>query len=112
MNGEATLDEKSIVDPLKITSGLGIVRRRRWYLWVVILAYLPVMQLTLVKTQSFRITGTVFVVWLVVLCIVVALSAVARCPRCGNYFHMNGLTLLYFRKCLHCGLHIKADKTR
>ena len=32
-----------------------------------------------------------------------------RCPRCGNYFHVNGMMLLYLRRCLHCQLHINAD---
>lgn len=104
------MDEKPTVDLLKISPGLSIIRRRRWYLWGVILVYLPAMQLILVKTQSIRITGAAFVAWLIILCIAVTLSAVARCPRCGNYFHMNGLTLLYFRNCLHCGLHIRADR--
>jgi hypothetical protein len=34
----------------------------------------------------------------------------SKCPRCGNYFHLHGMTLLILRKCLHCQLHINADK--
>jgi hypothetical protein len=32
--------------------------------------------------------------------------ALSKCPRCGNYFHMHGMSLLILRKCLHCQLHI------
>jgi hypothetical protein len=33
----------------------------------------------------------------------------SKCPRCGNYFHLHGMTLLVLRKCLHCQLHISEN---
>jgi hypothetical protein len=89
-------------------TGLGIIRRRRRYLWVVILVYLPAMWLAL----RMSVVGSVFAVWFVLLFTAALVSAVARCPRCGNYFHMHGMTLFYFRKCLHCQLHINADRKK
>jgi hypothetical protein len=54
--------------------------------------------------------GTVFVAWLISLIVSATYAAAAKCPGCGNYFHMHGMTLLFLRKCLHCQLHISADK--
>jgi hypothetical protein len=89
---------------------LALIRRRRWYLWVLILIYMPVSVETLQLTQSYLATGIVFVLWFILLCIVVTLTAIAKCPRCGLNFHMRNSTLSYFRKCRHCNLHLCADK--
>jgi hypothetical protein len=104
------LDEKLSLNLTDSGPGLGKIRKRRWFLWCVILAYMPAMYATLRITQSYKATGVVFVVWIILLCIFATLAACAKCPRCGNYFHMHGMTLLYLRKCLHCQLHINADK--
>jgi hypothetical protein len=98
------------VDGAELGLGLTVIRRRRWYLWTVILVYLPAMWGTLQVAPTQRALGTVFLVWFILLFITALVSAVARCPRCGNYFHMHGMTLLYLRKCLHCQLHLKADR--
>jgi len=97
-------------DPALIALGLARIRRRRWFLWSVIILYLPTMWTTQKITRSFNDSLPVFFIWFLVLLLVMAVSAVARCPRCGNYFHVNGITLLYLRKCLHCQLHLTADK--
>ena len=106
------LDEKPITDEPDYGPGLRIIRKRRWYLWAEILFYLPVMMITMKLFPSYRAIGIAFGIWFAMLWVVVGISALARCPRCGNYFHMNGMTLLYFRKCLHCQLHLTSDKRR
>ena len=98
------------VDPAALREGLRIIRRRRWYLWGLILVYLPVMWTTLQLTRSLQASLPVFGVWFVLLLVIMTVSAVARCPRCGNYFHLHGMTLLYLRRCLHCQLPLNADK--
>ena len=90
--------------------GLSKIRKRRWLLWFVLIIYLPTMWVTQKITQSFQDSLPVFFIWFVVLLTVTAFSAVAKCPRCKNYFHVNGMTLLYLRYCLHCQLHLTADK--
>ena len=90
--------------------GLRRVRRRRWYLWGVIVGYLPAMWLSLRFLTLSQTISTVFVGWFVLLFVAALVAAVARCPRCGNYFHLNGMTLLYLRRCLHCQLHVNADR--
>jgi hypothetical protein len=94
----------------EIGPGLKKIRRRRWCLWAVILIYLPAMWVTLRLSSSMHAVGVVFGVWFVLLFTAAVVVAVARCPRCGNYFHMHGMTFLCLRKCLHCQLHLKADK--
>jgi len=104
------VDEKQPLSLPDFGPGLKKIRKRRWFLWVVILAYLPAMWTTLRLTGSFNVTAAVFVVWIILLCIFATVAALARCPGCGNYFHMHGMTFLLLRKCLHCQLHINADR--
>jgi len=92
--------------------GLQIIRRRRWYLWGLIAIYLPLMLTLLEHDATFNTLATTFLLWFVAVFSIALYAAVARCPRCGNYFHMHGMTLLYLRKCLHCQLHLTADKRR
>lgn len=98
------------IDVTTFRPGLASIRRRRWYLWLVIAGYLPSMWLLLQQKPTTRAIVLAFAIWFVLLLTSAIAAAAARCPRCGNYFHMHGMTLLYFRKCLHCQLHINADK--
>lgn len=96
--------------PSQFGPGLRKIRKRRWFLWSLLLVYVPAIWLSLTLTHSDRITQMVFGVWLVFLIVAVFLVSTARCPRCGNYFHVHGMTALYLRRCLHCRLHITADR--
>ena len=112
-NQPDSIDESAIgdvEDPARLRQGLRIIRRRRWYLWSVLIVYLPTMWTTQRITHSFEKALPAFFIWFLVLLAVTAISAVAKCPRCGRYFHVNGMTLLYLRRCLHCQLHVNADK--
>ncbi len=87
------------------------VRRRRLYFFATLLAYIPAVWITYQISPGNSTMGTLFGVWVVVLIFVTFLAAVCRCPRCGNFFHVHGMTLLILRTCLHCQLHINADKS-
>ena len=91
-------------------SGLTRIRRRRWILWGTLLGYLPAIWLSLRITRSDAATGVVFGVWFAVLLVASCTASFAACPRCGNYFHVHGFVPLFTRRCLHCGLHVCADK--
>lgn len=97
-------------DPTTFAQPLVIIRRRRWYLWGLILIYMPATVATLQLTQSYKATGIAVLIWIILLSIVVTLTAIVKCPRCGNNFHMRNSTLTYHRKCRYCGLHLCADK--
>jgi len=98
------------VSSQEIEIGLKKIRRRRWFFWVTILAYLPAMLLALQSPQSGQAVVITFVVWVLVLIVAVVLMALVRCPNCGNCFHMNGFLFRPVRKCYHCQLHVTADK--
>jgi hypothetical protein len=95
-----------------LSPGLAKIRRRRWCLWALLIIYLPTMWTTQKITHSFNDSLPVFFVWFLLLLVVMGFSAAVRCPRCKNYFHVNGMILLYLRNCLHCQLHVSADKKR
>ena len=98
--------EDSLVDPLHYMNVLKQTRRRRKYFFGTVLFYIPALLVTYQISPTNRAMGTLFGLWVVVLIIVTFLVALSKCPRCGNYFHLHGMTLLVLRKCLHCQLHI------
>ena len=104
------MEEKKTEDVSKFALGLGKLRRRRWFFWGVILAYVPSIWLSLRLTNSDRQTAKVFAVWYLFVLVSSILAATGKCPRCGKLFHINGFIPLFLRRCLHCGLHITADK--
>lgn len=98
-------------DPVTYISVLKKTRRRRKFFFGTVLIYIPALLITHKISPTNRAMGTVFVIWVVILIIVTFLVALSKCPRCGNYFHLHGMTLLILRKCLHCQLHISNDKS-
>jgi magnesium-transporting ATPase (P-type) len=103
-------EETVALDQDAFQAGMRIIRMRRMYFFATVIAYMPLMWAVNKISPTFRSMAVTFVVWVVVLFITALYSAVARCPRCGNYFHMHGMSLLYLRRCLHCQLHVTADK--
>ena len=101
--------DESPVDPVAYRAILTQTRRRRLSFFITVLVYIPALWITYQISPTNRAMGTLFGIWVVVLIIVTFRVAVSRCPRCGNYFHVHGLTLLILRKCLHCQLHIRSD---
>jgi hypothetical protein len=96
--------------PLAYGQGLAKVRKRRWILWATIFIYLPGLYFALELGLAGGTLATLFWVWVGLLCVAVGLATVVKCPRCLNQFHTNGPTFLPVRKCVHCGLPLKADK--
>ena len=97
-------------DPQKNVNVMRQTRRRRKYFFSTVLIYIPAIFVTHEISPTNRAMGTLFVLWVTVLIIVTFLVALSKCPRCGNYFHLHGMTLLILRKCLHCQLHIKESE--
>ena len=91
------MNEKSTTENVAIMAGLKKVRSRRWLLWGVILIYIPGMMIALELQAPSRVMGWLFGLWVLLLCIVVALATVVKCPRCGKPYHT---------KCVHCGLPV------
>lgn len=97
------------LDPQAYMAVIKKTRRRRAYFFGTVLAYIPALLLIHHFSPTNRAMGILFVIWVAVLIIVTFLVALSRCPRCGNYFHLHGMTLLIVRTCLHCQLHISDD---
>ena len=103
------LDNKEIsFDALQ--KGLKKIRNRRWLLWLVILVYIPGLVVAMNAGLSSSALSNLFFVWVGLLCVVVAMATVVKCPCCQKPFHTNGPTFLPVRKCVHCGLGVNADK--
>ncbi|WP_236021898.1 hypothetical protein [Geomesophilobacter sediminis] len=105
------MEDASVVDMAALKAGLARVRARRRYLWALVIVYLPTMWLTQRITGSFEQSLPVFGIWVVLLIVAVVFVASVKCPRCGNPFHVNGMTMLVLRRCLHCQLHVTADRS-
>ena len=102
--------ENSPVDPVVYNTVMMQTRRRRKYFFCTVLLYLPALFITHYVSPTNKAMGTVFGIWVFFLIIATFLVTLCKCPRCGNLFHVNGITLLVLRKCLHCQLHISTDK--
>lgn len=108
MDAKVSDDTEIPIDVLQ--SGLKKVRNRRWLLWLVILIYIPGLFLTMSAGLGSGAMSKLFFVWVGLLCVVVGLATVVKCPRCNKTFHTNGPTFLPVRKCVHCGLAVNEDK--
>jgi hypothetical protein len=99
------------VDPVIFNTVMKTTRRRRKFFFSTVLLYIPALVITHRLSPTDKSMGTVFGIWVFILIIATFLAAISRCPRCGNYFHIHGMTLLILRRCLHCQLHICANST-
>ncbi len=110
-SGAQGTQEPGQVDALALRRGLTRIRQRRWFLWLAILIYVPglfvVLELGLPSGMMVKLFGA----WVGLVCVAVGLATVVKCPRCGNPFHTHGPTFLPARCCVHCSLHVTADKT-
>ena len=93
-----------------LSHGLARIRGRRWLLWGVILAYVPGLLLALHFQAGKSLLTYLFGLWVLLLCIAVGLATVVRCPNCQKQFHTHGPTFFPVRRCVHCGLHLTADR--
>lgn len=93
-----------------LAQGLVRLRRRRRWLWLALGTYFPAIFLTLRLTGSDKATGITLLAWLGFVGVASGVAGLTRCPRCANYFHMQGLMPVWVRRCLHCGLSLRADR--
>ncbi len=67
-----------------ISAGLARVRRKRWYLWALLIAYLPAIWLSLRITRSDAATGVFFGIWCIGVLVCSCVAALAACPHCRH----------------------------
>lgn len=101
--------DKNPADSADYIRILKQTKNRRKLFFATVLIYIPALYIAYLISPTNRAMGGVFTVWVLMLIIATFMVALSRCPRCGNYFHLQGLTLLVLRRCLHCQLHIGKD---
>jgi hypothetical protein len=101
--------DNSQIDPVAYMRIMKSTRKRRMFFFATVLVYIPALLITYQISPTNSAMGTLFGIWVIVLIIATFLVALSRCPRCGNYFHLHGMTLLVLRTCLHCQLHINNE---
>ena len=104
------MNDNDQTETVDLAAGLAKIRSRRWLLWFIIMAYVPGLLIALEMNTPTNVMGWLFGFWVLLLCIGVGFATVIKCPRCNKPFHTNGPTFLPVRLCVHCGLHLKADK--
>lgn len=89
---------------------LAGIRMRRMFLWLVFLTYLPAVGLTLKFSDTPAPAFGVGIFWLLLASIGGVLVSFSRCPRCNNFFHIQGYSTSWGRSCVKCRLHLNTGK--
>ncbi|WP_282753845.1 hypothetical protein [Desulfuromonas thiophila] len=89
-------------------SQLAALRKKRLILWSVFISYLPAISLALILAEGQAAAITVGILWLLAAGGAGVGVSFSRCPRCGQFFHMRGLTTSWSRRCQHCRLHLNS----
>ena len=94
--------------------GLGKIRRLRSWLWIFLIAYIPVVVM-IKRTANSELALVPFVIiWVVGVVRFATRAAFSRCPRCGNLFHSASGSPTFFnllaQNCMQCGLPLKSGR--
>lgn len=88
----------------EFSTQLSHIRSRRWQLWLVFFSYLPVIAIALKTTTGNTVPFMVCGFWVLLAAICGIRVSFSKCPRCGNLFHMRGVSTSWGRRCRHCQL--------
>jgi len=88
---------------------LAGIRTRRRFLWSVFISYIPAIWFAL-KIGGDGLALVVGILWLVMAAAGGILVSFALCPRCGNRFHMKGISTSWACRCVHCKLSLSGGK--
>jgi len=90
-------------------TALAGIRNRRRFLWTVFASYLPAIWFAL-KLGGDGLAAVVAILWLLMSGVGGAMVSFAICPRCGNRFHMKGISTSWGSRCVHCKLSLSEGK--
>jgi hypothetical protein len=94
--------------------GLRKIRRLRFWLWTLLLAFIPLVWLVTSFTESRSVMMGILIVWAAAVVHFAARAAFSKCPRCRNYYHATAGTPSFWnllaRRCTHCGLPLRSDR--
>jgi hypothetical protein len=94
----------------EISRGLAEIRRRRRIAFALFLGSLPAVAIFGRLTQSNLCTNGFGLVWLGLFAVAIIRVGLARCPRCGGFFHWDRWLFAsnaFGRKCMRCGLPLR-----
>lgn len=96
----------------KIKKALARIRIKLIIVFVMVLLYIPVgmviLEFEVFNDQDYYAYYSLF--WFLITFIIWTSYCFSRCPQCGKFFFFKILGWPLARECVHCGLHIKADK--
>ena len=92
--------------PQEFYGRLAGIRLRRKFLWSVFFSYIPVIWIAL-KIGGDGLAIGVGIFWLILASVGGVMVSFSLCPRCGNRFHMKGLSTSWGSQCVHCKLSLK-----
>ncbi len=94
---------------MDIPAQLSKVKRRRRFLWILTLGYLPGValcySLSWCRPAAFNLGAS----WMALIFLASVFVTFSRCPNCGDFFHWAYLWCNPLaRSCRHCGLSLNA----
>ena len=96
------------------SDGLRAIQRRRRWVWIWILSYVPVMWVVTRTTHSDLAAAPFVLIWTVAIVRCVTRVMFVKCPRCNGLFHSTHssptIWNLLTRKCLQCGLPLHVEQ--
>lgn len=92
-----------------LSTRLAEIRTRRRILWAVFASYIPAIWFAL-KIGGDKLALIVGILWLIMASIGGMLVSFAICPRCGQRFHMKGISTSWGGRCVHCKLSLSKEK--
>ena len=98
-------------DQRLIRAGLADIRRRRRYMWVLLLGFLPFGVLVSLLPISDSLVPWLAFGWLGVFAIASIRSNLSKCPRCGRNYHQFMIVFIpWSNKCGSCGLALNGGQ--
>ncbi len=95
----------------QIAVGLRGIRSLHRVLAGILLTYLPAVVLLYLMHLPEWLLITTAVVWVCAGIFVAFTIGFARCPACGNYFHVRGMGgNVFVRACVHCGIRLSPQE--
>jgi len=105
-----------MVDAHQLHRGLSRIRKARRRVWLLLLTLVPASVAVEMATQSHRAAACVSLCWVGGWIAALWALGLCECPRCGNWYHARCKGVFgrysnpFTRKCLSCGLSIRADR--
>src|SRR5947208_2908718 len=93
--------------------GLLEIRRKRSWMWILFLSYLPAVYVFSLFTQAENAIVVFAASWMAVFIAAAIRAGFSCCPRCHKYFYMNMRIFFanaWARRCLNCGLRLVQEE--